>query len=419
MSKFLQTIGTFILIGAMLAFIFSALRPAQYAAESKFLVISNNIECNCDKNLANTLIEVINSEVFQKKIAQLNNGERLRKQQLEIKKTKNKNVIKVKIWGKSLSQVRQLSKNIETLILTQTSQYYPSPDRVTIKNLLSTQIIRTPRSIMKNVALGILFGTIIGLIAIFLVGIRLDILNSNQWLKERSGKKRHKTKKKDYTTIIKKRLEKELSKKTTQNLIPLNEEYVFAGKDKSDKVKQGDKVRFKKISKKSFVETKSCFGRKDISSNSLPKIRVISASTMMVGKHDKEIEADKVPDNLPIFIEDKLPPIESSNNRNVSIETSSVKQVVARNKPKSKEEKGIKTRKIYSTKENIDTSNQKTVNVYSLRPGITKKKTKVPGFKKASAHDIANGFAPAEKGEEGPSNEEIKDRLNRLLRGEL
>ena len=407
MNKFLQTIIFFTLTGAMIAFIFSALRPAQYLAESEFLVISNNIEVSCNKNLGAILAKVIASESFQENMINKDSEKYVLNNHLKIKEYKNTNVVNVKIWGSSLANTQKVSENVENIILTQGYRYYSLEDKIIIKSLINSKIIRTPRVIIESTIGGLFGGAILGLVVMFLTGLRLDIFQNNKNIntekkkvQPQAKKTTHSSKKKDYTAIIKNRLEKELSKKPIENLVLANEEYVFTKETKHRRkllVKNNKSEEI--IAKKDSTEAIDLPAR-DIQRTSL-KVRVIAVSTMIVGKHNKKIEKDKVPENLPVFIEKELE-INNDGQEDVPVGISSSEQVNARNVNVKKEaqEKTAKKR----AEDEIETG---------------KKMTQMPGSKKVSAHDIANGFAIDTKDTDGPSNEEIKDRLNRLLRGEL
>lgn len=409
MNKFWQTIIFFALISAMVAFIFSAIRPAQYLAESEFLVISDSIEPDCNKNLGDTLARIIVSESFEKdlkNIRDINKKVPTIDSNLKIENYKNSNIVNVKIGETSLSNAQSLSEHIQKTILSQAHKYYSPEDRIRIKTLVNPRIIRTPRVIMENTAKGLIIGAILGMIIALSTGLRLDIARKDKNIGVKQGKKKKKEKKpiyssnqkKDYKTIIKRRLEKELSKKPIKDLNLTDEEYVFKGIVKDFKKSLAKKKGIEGAIPKKYLVEKIATEKKG-SKKQTSEVRVISASTMIVGRHDKEIGKNKIPENLPIFIEEKL----STKDR----QQITKKRIVQYDNNKVQQNKNDK-RVEKSEKNKI----KKVVKNKS-------KEKKMPGTKKASAHNIANGFAPDIKNTEGPSNEEIKDRLNKLLRGEL
>ena len=409
MNRFLQTIIFFALAVAMIAFIFSALRPAQYLAESEFLVVSNNIEANCDKELGATLARIILSESFQESIKNTNHDNRLLENlndNLKVKNYKSTNIVNVKIGGASLANTQDSLMIIQESILKESHKYYSLEDKIEIKTLINPRMIRTPRIIMENTAIGLIVGFILGLIITLSTRLRFDILRSSKGAEIKQKKTivkegkviRESKSEKDYKAIIKKKLEKELSKDPIENLNLTDEGYVFKGTVEDFRKSLTDSK-----------ETKGAVIEKN-DKKQTPKVRVISASTMIVSGQSKKIKKNKAPENLPVFIEKKLPvdngkqetpesfPSIPSGEQDSNSVVDNGGEV-----SKKKEETKISEPNIIKTGLNK----------------LDKEMTKVPGSKKASAHDIANGFAPDTKSLEGPSNEEIKDRLNKLLRGEL
>lgn len=367
MNKFLQTIVFFALSSAMVAFIFSAVRPAQYLLNSEFLVISDSAEGGCEDNLGSTLVRIINSESFHKdlefeKLEDKVNGDT----KIKVKNYKNSNIVNVKVSGGALVNTQKIALGVEKIILAETHKYYAARDEIKVKVLVSPTIIRTPKVILENSLKGLLGGSIFGFIVVTLTGFRVNIFqkktqvkskkeNTRKSTKKKKGKQKNKNSEK-YENIVKECLEKELTKESTGKLTLTEENYVFPTVKKTNQ-----KVKDKK-KKEAF------------------KIRVISASTMIVGKQNKKILNDKAPDNLPVFTENATRKESYNHKSDIS------KKTIIKNKLKSNE------------------------SVLKNKP------TKA---KKASAHDIANGFAPDDNIVQGPTNEEIKNRLNKLLRGEL
>jgi hypothetical protein len=383
-----QTVLVFVLISAMVTFIFSALRPAQYLVEDKFLAVSNNPEVISDKDLGETLINVLLSESFNKQVD--NNA-----QVLKIKKYTNSNAVKVQIGGPNLGMVQRSSAKFIKMTTELAGKYYPPEEQIEIKVLTNTKIIRTPRVIIENVVKAIIGGVIFGfIIAVFTdLDLRLFRVNKNR----------------EYKTIVKQRLEKELSKKESDKLALADVEYVFNNvadsvQKTSEKNKKIKKENFSSNEKIPSEESNKTKEKKDI------KVRLIAANTMLVdsGKA-KEIEP---PTNLPIFIEEKLAKQEGVDNSvvreglakitktTILTEDNSIDNKIAKKSNKARETKKVE---------------KKTV----VKKDLLSKELNSSKTGRVSAHDIANGFAPDTQSEEGPTNQEIKDRLNRLLRGEL
>ncbi len=374
MNKVWQTVVYFAVISAMLFFIFSALRPTQYLAEDKFLIISDSVNFDCNTEWSSILEEIIKSEEFQSELNKLN-GTNIQRFNFDknIKiKSKDRNIVVIRIGGESLNDVQKIATSIKKVVLAQADKYYSVQNAIRIKVLIDAKIIRTPKVILENTIKGFIGGLIVGLIATFLWGLRLDVLkkvdnNKKSKKKKRRGIKNKFQKEKVYKNIIKKRLEKELSKNPIKGLNLSDEEYAFTTQQNLKKnINSGGE---KNVLGETVVNKKN-------NSKELPNVKVIAASTMIISKQNKKHKEGKVPDNLPIFIEKEL-----VDNNKLSLKKSNGKV--------------------------IKTSMQ------NKEADIT------PGLKKASAHNIANGFAPDTEDDNGPSNEEIKDRLNRLLRGEL
>jgi len=185
--------------------------------------------------------------------------------------------------------------------------------------------------------------------------------------------------------------------------------YVFKGTVKDfRKSLAGERETKGAIVDKKSIERKVI--KEDDAKKQASEIRVISASTMIVSGQSKKIKENKAPENLPVFIEKKLPVDNGKQETPESLpsipsEEQDSNSVVDNGGEVSKKKEETKISEPNIIKTGLNKSD--------------KEMTKVPGSKKASAHDIANGFAPDTKSLEGPSNEEIKDRLNKLLRGEL
>ncbi len=415
MNKFLQTVTFFTLVIVMMTFIYSALRPAQYLAESEFLVISNSIETDCNKELGLTLARAIISETFQKDLENMQDGDSLElvANYAKVKNYKNSNIVNVQIRGVSLADTQELAENIQKTVLVQGHKYYSAEDKITIQVLISSKIIRTPKVIIENTIRGLFVGIALGFLITFLTGLRLNIFTNGKNVKvvqkhARERKTSYSSKRdRDYTAIIKSRLEKELSKDPIEDLTLVDEGYVFENRKSSIKKTSGEINEAQtSIEKKILEEGKKGAGEQHNNRSVSDDVRVIAASTMIVGKHDKEIESDKVPENLPIFIEDKFP-VENISKENIS------KELVRNDQSEEKDSREVSAElqdKLPIEKPGVGASEADVRN---------EEATIILGSKKASAHDIANGFAPDLEGENGPSNEEIKDRLNRLLRGEL
>ena len=414
MNKFLQTVIFFTLVSVMVTFIYSALRPAQYLAESEFLVISNSIEADCDKELGATLARAIISETFQKDLENIQVGENklIVANYVKVKNYKNSNIINVRTRGTSLADTQKLSENIQKTLLSQGGKYYSAQDKIVIQTLISSKIIRTPKVILENTLKGLFAGIVLGTIITFSTGLRLNIFTNDKNVNLAQKKIREKKSKQDrssngdYTAIIKNRLEKELSKEPIEDLALVDDGYVFKQRKAVTEKVAGKINEIQTLSNKKRLKEGVQEGGEQGVDSSVSDVRVIAASTMIVGKHDKEIEADKVPDNLPIFIEENLP-VEEVKKEIVSEEIVRPNQDNGEDIAKTSGElqEKLPIEKPSTVVPEINTRNE-NVNT-------------TPGSKKASAHDIANGFAPDLEGENGPSNEEIKDRLNRLLRGEL
>ena len=420
MNKFWQTIIFFALVGAMVAFIFSALRPAQYLAESEFLVISNSIESNCTKDLGATLKRVVLSESFQNNVKDIDSSNTLLENfshNIKVKNYKSSNIINIRIGGASLVDVQEGLGIIQKTILEESHKYYSVEDRIKIKTLLDPRIIRTPRVIMENTAMGLIGGFIVGLIITLLTGLRLDITKRDKKTAIKEVMTKVKEKKlvrdskneEDYKEIIKKRLEKELAKEPIKNLNLTDEGYVFKGtvEDFRKSLAESNETKGATIEKKTMerMSTEKKSVEKDV-----PEVRVISASTMIVSKDEMAVKENKIPENLPVFIEEKLQ-VDNSN------------QKISEHLPEIASDEQISDQTA-ENKRTVLRRGEAKINKPKLSKSTPNKQEKqeskvLPGAKKASAHDIANGFAPDEKDMDGPSNEEIKDRLNKLLRGEL
>ncbi len=353
---FWQTILFCIVIFGMIAFIYSALRPNQYSAESKFLIIPSTNKNTCVINLGKTFSEIILSESFYNALIKKdkfyltflpkNKYSLKNNSKIKIKSYKNTSIVKITVYDNSLHNVQKILTDIEDITKEQFFQYYPLQNTLKIKLLSKSKVIRAPRIILENTFYGLIIGFIISLIMIETIKLDLKLVPTSN--------------RKKYNTIIKQKLKRELLTKNQNNLF-FNDDYTFE-KNLQKLSKKGKLLITKNNSLLKKESQKTEISEKD-RMKTVP-VRVI-ASNMMLKMENKVAPP---PENLPVFIdycEKKSKKITSPSKKN------------------------------------------------GISPGDKSNK------KRPSAHDIANGFAPDRNNLNNPSNEEIKDRLNKLLRGEL
>lgn len=251
---------------------------------------------------------------------------------------------------------------------------------------------------------GMFAGLVIGLFIVCFTGFRLDLSSKN----------------KKPQSIVRQRLKKELEQSNLKKeLEPEVEEYTFSSsglaKKNLSKSKEAIKPRQKKdIKKLSKITTET---KKRTKSTLQIKPRLIYLNTFtnkdLKEKSKKEQEKEIVPDNLPIFTEDKYNKEEEENNIS---EKRTEKQI----KEKEETENVFENKRRKNKKE--DTPDIPKNNI-SEREKIFSN-VEPHEIRKPNAHNIANGFTPpiapdAPADDEDLTAEEIKDRLNRLLRGDL
>ena len=426
-----QTVLFFTLVGAMMMFIFSSLRPAQYVAETEILVVSDSLKTinyNYSNNLGSTLVRVILSESFYNDI-QKYTGKTFADENLKARYNKNNNIVNIKIYGKSLFDVQNTLENISKTLIVEADKYYSPQSNIRIKILTSAKIIRTPKIILENTVRGFLGGFIFGGIIVLFTGLKLNLFNKRN--------------KKKYDSIIKQRLEHELTGQSNRELNLEEERYVFKDnviQTKRSLVDKKEKILKTQMKKKAVQDDKNNVNKKDEAKDKKEFIDDIKESVVVVDNlgsiyTEEQVKEDKrekqghqarviassmmivanskktpAPNNLPIFTGkfEKKQKVESRE-----VESREVVGSGADKKDGATKNTSV-VDKISVDEKNLNKQENNSVVVKGDRSSVEINNTKKP-----SAHDIANGFAPEEKGIEGPTTEEIKDRLNKLLRGEL
>ncbi len=411
-----QTILFFaILIGSTI-FVGSVFGLGGYVAETDLLVVSNNQNIVRNYNygdLGQTLKIVLKEETFNKLLKEKFNLE-IDSRDIKIRHYKKTDILRVKVKAHSVVDAQNKISVLHQAIVSRAPEYYAKSDKITVKTLKKPQVVDSYTLAWQRGLFGLGVGFFIGLLVVWLTDFRLNLFS-----KDRSSQ-----------TIIRQKLKKELENSAIQKeLKPEIDEYVFSAEGLlknglAEKPERNKPFELKKKTEK-ILPKKQKIRKSSVKQSSEIKPRIISLNTFVedglskkVKKQSKQqlkkrAEKEVVPDNLPVFVEDKY-------NNEIEQEKKSVQKEI-QNKRIEKEvmDSVDKKKKKDKTEEFLDNTQKKVVKKQKVISNVEPHEIRKP-----NAHNIANGYTPpvvsdVPTNDEDLTPEEIKDRLNRLLRGDL
>ncbi len=413
-----QTILFFAILFGSSVFVGSVFGLGGYIGETDLLVVANSQNVTRNYNygdLGQTLKIVLKEETFNKLLKEKFNLE-IDSKDIKIRHYKKTDILRIKVKAHSVVDAQNKISVLHQAIVSKAPEYYAKSDKTMVKTLKKPQVIDSYTLARQRGLFGLGVGFFVGLFVVWLTDFRLNLFS-----KDRSSQ-----------AIVRQKLKKELENSTVQKeLKPEVDEYVFSAEGLlknglAEKSERNKPFEFKKetekiLPKKQGVRTSSVKQLSEI------KPRVISLNTFVEDGLSKKVkkqpkqqlikkaEKEVVPDNLPIFVEDKY------NNEIEQGEIDIQEKVPSKKEKKTVTERVVsgKERKTNKTKESGDSVQKKTVDKQKVVSNVEPHEIRKP-----NAHNIANGFTPPiasdiPSGDEDLTPEEIKDRLNRLLRGDL
>ena len=413
-----QTILFFAILFGSSVFVGSVFGLGGYIGETDLLVVANNQNVTRNYNygdLGQTLKIVLKEETFNKLLKEKFNLE-IDSKDIKIRHYKKTDILRIKVKAHSVVDAQNKISVLHQAIVSKAPEYYAKSDKTMVKTLKKPQVIDSYTLARQRGLFGLGVGFFVGLFVVWLTDFRLNLFS-----KDRSSQ-----------AIVRQKLKKELENSAVQKeLKPEVDEYVFSAEGLlknglAEKSERNKPFEFKKETEK-ILPKKQKVRKSSVKQSSEIKPRVISLNTFVengLGKKnkkqskqqlEKKPEKEIVPDNLPIFVEDKY---------NNEIEQGEID--IQEKVPSKKEKKTVtgrvvsgKERKTNKIKESGDSVQKKTVDKQKVVSNVEPHEIRKP-----NAHNIANGFTPPiasdiPSGDEDLTPEEIKDRLNRLLRGDL
>ncbi len=413
-----QTILFFAILFGSSVFVGSVFGLGGYIGETDLLVVANNQNVTRNYNygdLGQTLKIVLKEETFNKLLKEKFNLE-INSKDIKTRHYKKTDILQIKVKGNSDTDAQNKINAIHKAITLTAPEYYAKGDEIAVKTLKKPQVVDSYTLAWQRGLFGLGVGFFVGLLIVWLTDFRLNLFS-----KDRSSQ-----------AIVRQKLKKELENSAVQKeLKPEVDEYVFSAEGLlknglAEKSERDKPFEFKKETEK-ILPKKQKARKSSVKQSSEIKPRVISLNTFAedgLGKKnkkqskqqlEKKPEKEIIPDNLPIFVEDKY---------NNEIEQGEID--IQEKVPSKKEKKTVtgrvvsgKERKTNKIKESGDSVQKKTVDKQKVVSNVEPHEIRKP-----NAHNIANGFTPPiasdiPNDDEDLTPEEIKDRLNRLLRGDL
>jgi len=398
-----QTILFFAILLGSTTFILSVFVFNKYTAETELLVISNNI--NQSRNyrygdFGSTLKQIVPSEVFLEELNQktLIN---LAKNDIKIKHVESTDIIVITVSAISSDRAQQKITALHRYIIKNAQNYFAKNDFITVKTLIKPKLIDRQKLIYQNLLRGAFAGLILGIIVVWFTDFRLNLFKVKKY----------------HSNIVSKKIKEELTKKSkVKNDLYINDEgYIFDKKENA----QISKITAKTVKNKRKVLDRKItkLGIKKFPSQKI-KAQIISLNS------PSPLGADNpsVPENLPVFIREKYNEennemmVEGKENLYKKRKEEKKKKVIKKMVRTKKEKPFIKSKLFIKETKNISGKN-----VFNKeKNGDFNIDEEVGRDKKPSAHNIANGFSvDADITKNLESAEDIKDRLNKLLRGDL
>ncbi len=410
-----QTVLFFVILLGSAAFIGSVFGLGGYVAETDLLVIASNPQIDRAYNygdLGQTLEVVLREDAFHKLLQDKFSFD-VPNKKIRIRHYKKTDVLKIKVRDKSVANTQRDIKNIYQAIILYAPEYYAQSDKVIIKTLKAPQIVDNYTLAWQRGLKGAFAGLVVGLLVIWFTDFRLDL--SLQGKTSRA--------------IVRQKLKNELERSNfKKELEPEVEEYVFPAKNllksnQSKKPKKDKRKQFSKKQNKSDLKEYGLAEENKTATTNQGKITIkpqfIALNTFVDDDLKNKRQKEIIPDNLPVFVDEKYNKeneLEQENSDNKSTEKAEEINV---GRSISKETKNITQKEEGQAKETVEKKYKKNIQQSKkIISSLEKSETKTP-----SAHNIANGFTPPVipdiPADEDLSPEEIKDRLNKLLRGDL
>ncbi len=415
-TKSWQTVLFFVILLGSAVFIGSVFGLGGYVAETDLLVVASNPQINRAYNygdLGQTLKVVLREDAFHKLLQDKFSFD-VPDKKIRVRHYKKTDVLKIKVRDKSVANTQKDIKNIYQAIVSYAPEYYTQSDKIIIKTLKAPQLVDSYTLAWQRGLEGAFAGLVVGLLVIWFTDFRLDLS-----LQGKSSR-----------AIVRQKLRRELERSNfKKELEPEVEEYVFTSngllkngqleKLKKEKEKQSSKKQNQNALKKSNLTEVDQKNKRSNQDKITIKPQCITLNTFvdddLKGRRQKEI----IPDNLPVFVDEKYNKeneLEQENSDNKS--TEKVEEVSV-DKSISKETENIIQKEERQVKEVAEKEDKKNIQQpQKVISSLEKPEAKIP-----SAHNIANGFTPPVipdiPADEDLSPEEIKDRLNKLLRGDL
>jgi len=391
-----QTILFFAILLGSSVYIFSVFVFDKYTAETEILLISNNINQSrnyCYGDFGSTLKRIVPSEVFLRELNQ-KYSINIAKNDIKIKHVKNTDIITIIVSAISSDRAQQKITILHKYIIKNAQNYFAKNDFITVKTLINPKLIDRQKLIYQNLLKGVFAGLILGIIMVWFTDFRLNLFRAKKY----------------HNDIVSKRIKEELTKKgKVENDLYINDGGYIFGKKKNTQTSEAIVKSVKNKRKVLDKETAKSIIKKKVSSQKVAT-QIISLNV----PSPLEKNSSFVPENLPVFVKKKY------NKKNSEVTVSKKekgKEVIEKNTRRKKEKPFIKSKLFIEETKNISKKNIFDKGKNSDSNNIDKE---VGRDKKPSAHNIANGFSiDADVTKNLESAEDIKDRLNKLLRGDL
>ena len=410
-----QTVIFFALVLGSVVFIGSVFGLNGYSAETKFLIISNNQAKEYPCGSLGKTMEVVFREKEFYEILKNKFSIDIPAKNIHLKHYQKTDIIKIDLKADSIDRAQKNINKVFQAVVKMAPEYYPPVANIGIKTLEKPQVVDNFNLSLQRGGIAFLVGLIIGFLVVGLTDFRLRLFSGAEKM-DRS--------------IVSQKLKQELNRANKQKILePEIEEYVFqngrtekvvsdnkvAGEDDLVKYKKKEKKRKEKNIKREKQEKRPVHSVGKVSDHSI-EVHEISLNTFKSGLQEKKRNKSVVPDNLPVFVDDVYneeltgsSPEEEGANSNIKDEEAL----------KSTEKENAK--EVMEQNDNEEQSLGNEQKAEEDNPVSTLEEVKIK--KRPSAHNIANGFAPDQPSNmpnnEELTTEEIKERLNKLLRGDL
>lgn len=472
-----QTVIFFVFLTGTVAFVSGVFVFNKYKVQMEVLPVADSVigeRVNCYGNLGETLKYVLVSEEFLKGLNKNQAKEqKIIARDLEVERKEKTDILVIKVSDVSPQVAQEKISALAKYMIANSGKYFAKSDFVKVRTLMAPKLISKQKELFFWVLSGILIGLGVGGAIVWFTDFRLELWGRKKYA---GGLVEQKIKEE---LIKKDRIKSELYP-TGEEYVFKQKTSLNADVDiDRNSVSDSDRDIFeKKENKMGAVDHSSVsdnFQPKFVVLNQV--LNDFGKKTLKEGKKKKSKES--VPDNLPVFVNEDFE-LEERKNHQAKLEKGVVskgkekgdekKEKIEKKGEKlttktveNKREKGIEKKR--KEKSFMDSEIFKEVTRSVSKPQmmeggieevieeevkeemkkrigkkkegkkigndetktISSSKRKVDGWKmgrekKPSAHNIANGFAvDTSSATDTPadSSEEIKDRLNKLLRGDL